>query len=833
MKITKLVLYDHVKLKVSRIQEIEINLDQNIQLIIGSNGSGKSTILHELFPFPPVKSSFGRNGYKELFITHDGDEYKLVFDASRGHFFYRNEVNLNIGNTYDIQKDLIFEYFGIDNDIHTILKCSLPVCEMTPSQRKKILMNMNPIDISLFLEKYQKVHKDVIAYGNNLDRLYARQKQLMSKKIPEQQYQDMIARRSILDNQEKLLLMWITSVTTELNNLPHVSSIESIDQENIRSIYKVIHLFKDIKRESLSSKITELNVRIDMITQNMHNVESDMSTIIKSIDENESKKKIIENDVQSVSYELTHLKERIDKYAFSETFVPLSKESISDINEIATRLMDILVEITYVEYKRVLTENEVNNLGQEKMGLEYTINLKNNELNVLKAKHAEILKSIRIYSVAEDCSSDKCELFNVYNSNQKTKHDELNKITFQLEKLINEVDSDKKKMTEIGELYTAQVIIWNHIKKGYSLISSNVILKRKFDITTIVNCLNESPMHLYKTIIQYIRDSESYHEYVDIQKRIQELEIINASLNSKKSVSIEALENELKNQNTQLTSLRNRHKDQMGSMSIIKDELSVLHQFKNVKDTSHSLLNKIHDIESKTVIQLSREYLSNLLSILSSSLQNIRSELIDITTICKEQELLLARLDTEIDSVINDLKPKFEKAKIVEKSLALLPVKYTKNFINAIIETQNYFINEVMTYPMSVISVPENEECDFSFPVIIKDEVPAKDISLLSEGQKSIIQLAFNLAMVVELKFNRFPVYCDEYNRALDVVHSQRLTDMLLNLVKSGIMDQLFVVNHDRSMIEQLSHTGNVIVLDEKNIILPEEYNKNVRISYI
>jgi DNA repair exonuclease SbcCD ATPase subunit len=185
-------------------------------------------------------------------------------------------------------------------------------------------------------------------------------------------------------------------------------------------------------------------------------------------------------------------------------------------------------------------------------------------------------------------------------------------------------------------------------------------------------------------------------------------------------------------------------------------------------------------------------------------------------------------LDKEVDSVIAELKPKCDKAKMVEMALSELPIKYTQSFINSVIEDANYFIDKLLTYPLVIDKYATTEECDFSFPVVIEHDVKSKDISYCSDGQKAIINLAFNLALIIELKYNDYPIYVDEIDRALDTTHSHRLTKLLTSLKDTGVVSQMMVVNHHQSMIDGVN--GDVVILNGDNITLPSTYNEYVTI---
>jgi predicted ATPase len=77
MKIVQLTLSDFLLVKDSGISKMTVNFTAPVQLIIGSNGCGKSSWSRQLSPTPQSRSLFGKKGFKSLTIEKDGFEYKL------------------------------------------------------------------------------------------------------------------------------------------------------------------------------------------------------------------------------------------------------------------------------------------------------------------------------------------------------------------------------------------------------------------------------------------------------------------------------------------------------------------------------------------------------------------------------------------------------------------------------------------------------------------------------------------------------------------------------------------------------------------------------------
>lgn len=838
MRITKLTLNDYVHLRVGRIKEISINFNNDTQLIIGSNGSGKSSLIHELLPFPPVRSSFGKDGYKLLRVEHNGEEYELIYDVREGHQFFKGKNNLNVNGNFDLQRMLIMEHFGISNAVHTILKCGLRICDVLPSQRKKFLMNVNPVDVDLFLEKYKKVHKETVALSNNLDHLYSRQKQLLTQKIPEEQYQAMLERKELLENQEKLLLMWMTRVSTELeqyvNEIVHDFDRDQVIK-HIHQMFRQLPRFTTIsrthherdfqrnlaQREALSKEILDLNASIeDMVT---------------ALNDYEQKKVIITRDGESVDEELSLLvtKEQQLSPLFTETFSPITATEISTvINDVIPKIEAQVVNISYVPYQNEIVDKSVlHSLYKELIDLQAIITKTNQEQLHIEKLLDEKRKALVTYQVSNQCDGDGCQLYQVYNKSIQSKEADIKELNQQLSVLQQTKAQHEEMIADKNSTYEQQCLVWRYLDAILLIIHGQHQLSYQFSDASVLEIIRQSPFLLIERLNEYVKQSEMYHEYVRIQTRIRELKSINQSLTSKKQLSMELLDREITSITNRLIQLRERQTQNQARSSALRKDHEVFHHFHTVKNEAHTLLSTIDYVEREQEIIAHQTYLKHLYKVLHNHLTQIRSELVDITKISKEQELLIVRLDKEVNSVIDELKPRHEHAKHVDSALVELPIIYTKSFVDNIIETTNIFLSDIMTYQLALVPTEKDNDFDFTFPVLVNNEL-VKDISECSDGQKAIIQFAFNLALIVELKFNDYPLYCDEIDRTLDTTHARRLVELLLSISNKRVISQLFIVGHFSSFLDAFAGNGNTIVLNGDNIILPDKFNVDTHITY-
>ena len=77
MFIDELILNGYDRLNTNNFKKIHFTFKKKIQIIIGTNGSGKSSILEELSPLPAESKYYSKDGYKLIKITHFGKRYIL------------------------------------------------------------------------------------------------------------------------------------------------------------------------------------------------------------------------------------------------------------------------------------------------------------------------------------------------------------------------------------------------------------------------------------------------------------------------------------------------------------------------------------------------------------------------------------------------------------------------------------------------------------------------------------------------------------------------------------------------------------------------------------
>ena len=101
---------------------------------------------------------------------------------------------------------------------------------------------------------------------------------------------------------------------------------------------------------------------------------------------------------------------------------------------------------------------------------------------------------------------------------------------------------------------------------------------------------------------------------------------------------------------------------------------------------------------------------------------------------------------------------------------------------------------------------------------------------MCSLGQKEIVNLAFVLVMRQYLNITDYPIYLDEPGNGFDHAHKTELMKFIKMLIDTNQCSQIFMINHYSDWHGGLSN-NETVVLDSRNIVVPNPSNQNVKIN--
>lgn len=159
MRITRLKLSGFRRMALNNVLTFEITPTEPIQMILGTNGSGKSSLIYELTPLPADPAAYLPDGCKTIEITHRGSFYVLTsnFAVTKVHSFVKDGEELNPGGGVTVQREFVKKEFDITPEIHELLTGIERFTEMVPGRRRDWFTRLSDISYDYALAVFKKL----------------------------------------------------------------------------------------------------------------------------------------------------------------------------------------------------------------------------------------------------------------------------------------------------------------------------------------------------------------------------------------------------------------------------------------------------------------------------------------------------------------------------------------------------------------------------------------------------------------------------------------------------------------------------------------------------
>lgn len=556
-------------------------LNKDIIIILGENGTGKSTLTSVLHPLPGTtdkRNKFIREGKEGLkiieYIRSDGVTYicKVVYTPSKtGHnskgYIKRikndDEVELNPNGNISSYKELLFEELGVSDAILKLANQN-DVCkghvDMTSTERKINMSSFLPEDIyshyfsivdKIYREMKTRINVLVEALGkmndediievelekvtNEINSLVDKRDKTIGKIKEYETRINMIEKDGDLDKKESKLYKEIKSFDKELEKIrntmadiynKYLSNILDLDDGSKR-ITKLIEEFK--------KQINSDHMTLSILMNNIDNLKSRRNSIADDIN---SKKEILK-DISS-NKTLSELKDILkdykDRYSeldklLSKLNTSLTKDDFMSGYDIINRIRLIIDNIRENDVDKVTKAiNEYENKDELSHKLD-SLYMKRNELrskrDQLIAQITSLNQNSDLKEILDkrpgDCSIDDCPF--IVNAQKWTLIEKkINEYADQSDIVNNELEKIDSKILELSDILS----IINLIDSGISYINANMITIKKLPyndvysstkgfLKCIMNPNKLSECDNFDTFIEILEYKDEYH---DLQYKI-------------------------------------------------------------------------------------------------------------------------------------------------------------------------------------------------------------------------------------------------------------------------------------------------------------------------
>ena len=832
MFIDELILNGYDRLNTNNFKKIHFTFKKKIQIIIGTNGSGKSSILEELSPLPAESKYYSKDGYKLIKITHFGKRYILKSSFNPVfHSFKIDDEEINTGGTISEQRKLVKQHFNIDLKSHLVSIGKHKFTNMSTDVKKEWFKNLADSNFDYAISVYKRLREaskeTTVALKLAKNKLVS----ISSKVMPKS---DLYVLQKECEELYKVVEYMIenrNSPTAPLEKTDDIIQsnlyrIDSISTTVLKTINKLNSYLsdpfiskevKDIKDASnlvfyISNKLIEIkNKRVTLFDEYKKAQE------ICSLYE-----KTVLYKIASISTEIEQLKEKknlLQKNTIFDFYIEHPEYHIKALEEFSSELLELCLEIP------INTDDKFSRENYKKL-FEYKQKMVQ-DIEVLKVNITNFednIKHRQEHSETPDVTCPQCQHnFNpFFNPNiiedLKKKIFTASKEIEHKNKIIEDTDTQLKEFEKWLDIFESIKDIANHF--GFMKDFWELIFKK--------DILYKNPRSISNLITQYKENLCNLQSIEIIDNKIQEeLEKLNLAEHTK-GIDFQQAQFTLESIGRELDLLANEE----SRLNNIKDLSSEI-----VKQTNFikSSVESIQELQTNT-FTLAQTYLEDYLRItFNNILRTFQSELAikektindEISQVkflkdLEEEIVLLEKHSEAYELLLKELSP--TEGVIAEGLFGFMKI-FTKNM--------NKVIANVWSYPLVIqpCSTEENKlELNYKFPIYVNgSSKPRNDVSEGSRSMKEIINLSFYICAMKAYGLGNCPLFLDEFGSSMDAVHKGKITNLIENISLHENFAQIFIVSHDVAQYSAIDN-NEICILNKTNVIIPNNctYNQHV-----
>lgn len=763
----ELVVIGYTRLALSDDKSFTIT-PKTIHLILGTNGSGKTSLLELFTPLPPNRKDFLEDGSKRITFKYVDDIY-VIYSQNNKHSVYKNnETVIEHAGVKQIEI-LCKDYFGITPQIHKFMLGKLKITTMSLSDRKDFITSISNVDYDYANKLYGSLKKrlrDELAISKHLNsKLLALKEYILN----EDDVKALSSRKDRINNaiyklyeQKHTLTNPLTIDKQSISNL--VFRTDDMLREAIRTdLFNSVDTLKNELAVSKSKRL-ELELKRDVVSNKLF----EMSKLMSS---------------NTVETDLHNIKTRLEELT-NGRLLPIDRDVVSSIDkDTILNLMECIDSISYIDRDMIDTDYKLymtlkSKLLIEKQQLENDISI----LNVKSEAYTKIPDSIC-------CTKCNTPIVNTDFKNIVFKmHEDTCKHSSRVDSINKEIDS---LCVNDSFTYTPEQIFQMHNDLVYKIgllglnkyTNSNHTLK---EVSRIIN--------------QIYFDYQCTNELLELEKKKKE--ILEMSNNLLDEDAFTKLEVEYDNHKILISSLSTKEIELSKSI----DMVSKIN--KNIEDIKIYLSN-VNKLRKRDIKLEKNKAIDNIIIDLKTELNNINLQLDRYNHTIREE----AGIMSDLTKSLNDIK--LLEIMISELSPATgLIADSIKSFLINYIDDVNDIINSVWSYRLDVLPY-DIKDLDkgitYRFPVKAVEADNSDDINNTSESMNEIISLAFRLVSLRYMGLEYYPLMIDEFGRSMDEVHLIKSYDLLEEMVES--MDtQMFILAHIKTAYARFNNAGISIV---------------------
>ena len=836
MKILYLKLTNFINIVTAfNTETIEIDFSKsnnNVVLLTGPNGSGKTSILSCLHPFPTNGNMDVRsdnpiivpreNGYKEIHISDGDDLYVIQHFYTRNSdkhiiksYIQKNSVELNENGNITSFKEIVEKELGLEQDYMKLTRLGSNVTnfiDMKRQERKNFTGKIiSEADI------YLSYHKKIMADKNKVNIQINHTSDLI-RRLQVDDLGELKKAQKSLQHQIEDLTAKIEKANSELSvlqyqlndcgDIPAMRERIQEKEKELKHIQKALARASEIKISisTLKSMIEEAKIAIlkaksaldtNVITRT--GILNQLDSIANEIDSIRREIARIEDDqnVKDMEANIELLRETIRRRAkesgISGYVRPCSKAEMEDLIKMLDKCMDILLS-TYELGKGPIqkavsffhTKTDI-----EKYTRENKEKIKRNKMQSLcEQVYAEISKDIGL--LGPDCKNPSgCRVYDFY------------------QRIYEYATQAPDKVIE-DETFLA------YTKMAYNNIQT--VLKYLRDYHDIFEKMPEciKDQFLMNTVLTHICNMEwiydkdiIFHELGLItDDELQDADLEELSRQKSMLAQYKKANSNIEYFQNKLEELINSRTTLMGQLDEVKETINSLNREISEKEASVSdyedmVIAMEHEDEVETEFNDLKSKLT-LASQLSLQIREKTSILNDLQF--RKNKMSKTHQDNEFrienykryKKDLDELSSKFTDLEYLARALSSregIPLIFIQAYLKDIKDVANQLLDVVYDGDLHLEDFEITAD-EFGIPYSTKGTT-VKDVIYASQGERSFISLALSFALTYKSISKYNIMLLDEIDATLDISNREKFLHVLEMQIDMIHAEQVFVISHN------------------------------------
>lgn len=824
MELHYLELQGYKRLGHSGITTLRYTPNAPHQLILGTNGCGKSSLMSQLSMLPAIPKDFEEGGFKHWEGSHEGVQYVLRSEIGKKtarHSFKRILANgdveeLNPGGTGAVQKELVFQHCKLTNELMQVLLGRVRFVDMSPAKRAEWCQAIAPVDVTAAMGLYRHHRQHHRAMGD----VY---------KHANGQLQDALGQR--MSDEDRIGLdVQIQSVKDDLTHwmeakipLPRGGAVPDPQYDRLAALSREIlqaDFVGDSQYRSYGDIVAAANHQQDILRQHQAVYDQQVLQFYALDKKLQALGAVSDTEIDAQRLRMLALESALAEYPETGYLVEDNQAEIavgilSDrITELSQALLSLPITKSGYTRETYIQKNEsVKRLGQERQAILDQMTHLQMELRRIELTESVVCPSCAVTfkpGVQGDLSSNIKSQLTTLDNQQLAHQASIDALNLDIE----EITTWREAVKQIQLLLQGDAL---------TVFREQIIGSPEF---------TESPVTLIPVVQRWIPQLNlqverfrKHNEYLQVKANY---EIAVALQNSARQQNVQLLNEQYQVLETNIAealSRVNHSKAEIKRLAGLETAYLSREQLMKQFDTQYQ-----HSVEQQ--IGLARYQFNARMDELISGGHTQLAFLENRKQQANQTLATIERIQTTMADVVVQGKAAAAIAEVLSPADGIIADQLATS-VNAICIALNEVISKVWTYPLEVLPCGlDGSDLNYKFPLRIRgdDNELVDDIEIGSDSQREIINLAFRLVLMDFLDLRDFPLYGDELGREFDETHAPRVMQYLKLLVESQRVSQIFLISHN-PLLHSVFTQADVNILHTDNISVAGQYNQFMEIE--